>query len=80
MSRTANRFDFDPRALEDRKAKTIKDSPADKWYNCAINDKRMKLGTNVEHMKRNIFRYRAISDWSRDQYGGCILKRAWSSP
>lgn len=25
MSRTANRFDFDPRALEDRKAKTIKD-------------------------------------------------------
>ena len=55
-------------------------SPADKWYNCAINDKRMKLGTNVEHMKRNIFRYRAISDWSRDQYGGCILKRAWSSP
>jgi len=45
-------------------------SPADRWNNCAFYDKRMKLGTQVRHIRQSIFSYRAISDWSRDQYGG----------
>ena len=45
-------------------------SPADNWNNCAFDDKRMKLGTHVKHIQRSIFSYRAISDWSRDPYGG----------
>ena len=45
-------------------------SPADKWNNCAFNDKRMKLGTHVKHIQQSIFGYRAISDSSGDQHGG----------
>ena len=45
-------------------------SLAGKWKNCTFYDKRMKLGTQVKHTLLSIFSYRAISDWSRDQYGG----------
>ena len=51
-----------------------KNSPADKWNNCAFDDKRMKLGTHVKHMQLSIFSYRAISDWSRDPYGRSLSK------
>ena len=47
-------------------------SPADKWNNCALDDKRMKLGIHVKHIQKSIFSYRTISDWSRDPYGGSV--------
>ena len=54
-------------------------SPADKWNNCAFHDKRMKLGRLVTNMSRNIFGYKATSDWSHDQYGGSLQERGVSS-
>ena len=36
---------------------------------CAFDDKNMKLGTKLEGIIRNIFRYRAITDLSRDPNG-----------
>lgn len=36
------------------------------WPNCAFNDKSVKFGTKLEHILRNIFRYRAIAGLSRD--------------